>query len=43
MPGVTVGENAVIAGGAVVTKNVPANTIVGGNPAKVIRQIGVKK
>ena len=39
MPGVNVGENAVIAGGAVVTKDVPANAIVGGNPAKVIRMI----
>jgi len=39
MPGVHIGENAVIAGGAVVTKDVPANTVVGGNPAKVIRQL----
>ena len=39
MPGVHIGENAVVAGGAVVTKDVPANTVVGGNPAKVIRQI----
>ncbi|MEC9484799.1 MAG: sugar O-acetyltransferase [Candidatus Izemoplasma sp.] len=38
-PGVTVGQDAIIASGAVVTKNVPANTIVGGNPAKLIRQI----
>ena len=40
MPGVTIGENAVVAGGAVVTKDVPANAIVGGNPAKVIKYIG---
>lgn len=39
MPGVTIGENAVIAGGSVVTKDVPDNTVVGGNPAKVIKQI----
>ena len=37
MPGVTIGENAVVAGGAVVTKDVPANTVVGGNPAKIIK------
>ncbi len=39
MPGVTIGKNAVIAGGAVVTKDVPADSIVGGNPAKVIKMI----
>lgn len=39
LPGVTVGENAVVAGGAVVTKDVEANTIVGGNPAKVIKRL----
>ena len=39
MPGVTVGENAVIAGGAVVTKDVPANTVVGGNPAKILKSL----
>lgn len=39
MPGVTIGENAVIGGGAVVTKNVPANTIAAGVPAKVIREL----
>ena len=37
--GVTVGENSVIAAGAVVTKNVPPNSLAGGNPARVIRSI----
>ena len=37
--GVTVGENSVVAAGSVVTKDVPPNTLVGGNPARVIRQI----
>lgn len=39
LPGVTIGENAIVAAGAVVTKDVPANSIVGGNPAKVIRML----
>ena len=37
--GVTVGENSVVAAGSVVTRDVPANTLVAGNPAKVIRSI----
>ena len=37
--GVTVGENSVVAAGSVVTKDVPANTLIGGNPARVIRSI----
>lgn len=36
---VTIGENAIVGAGSVVTKNVPANTIVAGNPAKVFRKI----
>ena len=39
LPGVTIGENAVVAAGAVVSKNVPDNAIVGGVPAKIIRSI----
>ena len=39
LPGVTIGENAVVASGAVVSKDVPANTIVGGIPAKIIKSI----
>ena len=37
--GITVGENAVVGAGSVVTKDVPPNTIVAGNPAKVLRKI----
>ena len=39
LPGITVGENAVVAACAVVTKDVEDNTVVGGNPAKVIKRI----
>lgn len=38
-PGITIGDRAVIAAGAVVTKDVPADVIVGGNPAKIIKEI----
>jgi len=38
--GVTVGENSVVAAGSVVTRDVPPNTLVGENPARVIRSIG---
>lgn len=39
LPGVTVGENAVVAAGAVVTKDVEENIVVGGNPAKLIKRL----
>jgi len=38
-PGVTIGENTVVGAGAVVTRDLPANVVAVGNPARVIRQI----
>ena len=40
---VTIGENSIVGAGSVVTKDVPANTIVAGNPAKLIRMIDEKE
>ena len=37
--GITVGENSIVGAGSVVTKDVPTNTIVAGNPAKILREI----
>lgn len=39
LPGVTIGERSVVAAGSIVTKDIPANTIYGGNPAKLIKTI----
>ena len=39
LPGVTVGENSVVAAGSVVTKDVPADTVVAGVPARVIKNV----
>ncbi len=38
MPGVTVGDNSIVGAGAIVTKDVPCNTAVAGNPARVIKE-----
>ncbi|MFC0875446.1 acyltransferase [Saccharicrinis sp. FJH2] len=38
LPGVKIGNNCVIGAGSVVTKNVPDNTIAGGNPAKILKE-----
>ncbi|MCM3017981.1 maltose acetyltransferase domain-containing protein [Priestia megaterium] len=40
--GVTIGDNVVIASGSVVTKDVPNNVVVGGNPAKIIKKLEIK-
>lgn len=39
LPGVTIGENAIVGAGSIVTKDVEPNTIVAGNPAKLIKRI----
>ena len=40
LPGVNIGENAVVAAGSVVTRDVPANAVVAGVPAKVVKTLG---
>ena len=42
LPGVEIGDGAVIGAGSVVTKNVPASSVAVGNPARVIKQIEIK-
>lgn len=39
LPGITIGENSIVAGGAVVTKEVEPNVVVGGNPARVLKRL----
>ena len=40
--GITIGENAIIGAGSVVTKDVPPHCVVAGNPAKIIKKIGAR-
>jgi len=42
LPGIIIGENAIVGAGSVVTHDVPPNTIVAGNPARVLRKVPVK-
>lgn len=42
LPGITIGYNSIVGAGSVVTKDIPDNVIVAGNPAKIIRQISDK-
>ena len=39
LPGITIGDNSIVGAGSVVTKDVPANVIVAGDPARLIRMI----
>lgn len=39
LKGVTIGKNSIVAAGAVVTKNIPDNVVVAGNPAKIVKQL----
>lgn len=41
LPGVTIGKNSVVASGSVITKDIPDNVLVGGSPAKVIKELNI--
>lgn len=43
LKGVTIGENSIVAAGAIVTKDVPANVIVAGNPARIVKELDPAK
>ena len=39
LPGVTIGDNAVIGAGSIVTRDIPANVVAVGNPCRVIKKL----
>ncbi|EMN7422915.1 N-acetyltransferase, partial [Vibrio parahaemolyticus] len=39
LPGITIGKNAMVGAGSVVTRSVPDNAVVVGNPAKIVRYV----
>jgi len=41
LPGITINANSIVGAGSVVTKDVPENVIVAGNPAKIIKNIKI--
>lgn len=43
LPGVTIGNNVIVGAGSIVTKDVPDNVVVAGNPAKIIRKTDIKQ
>lgn len=43
MPNVTIGENSIIGANSVVTKDIPKNSVVSGNPARAIKNIDLEK
>ncbi len=43
LPGITIGENSLVGAGSVVTKDVPANSVVAGNPAKIIKYLNTNQ
>ena len=43
LPGVTIGNNAIIGAGSVVTRDIPADTVAAGNPARVLKTLEIAK